>query len=227
MIRSLAACLLAAILPSVLLAQGFTLPEAVKRMTVADDLRISRVASEPEIRQPLSITFDGKGRMWVVQYLQYPTPAELKIVYQGDGLPARFRDAYIAANLLSNCLYWHEITPKGSSFTARTAGDFLTANGRGFPRRRANLSFPWKSENNPCHRPPGGVSSPRQSQIRRCMHGHSSYSGWKLSGIFPPDWCNGFVAPGRCCAAGVRPARAVRQDERDRKTQRPIKHDGR
>src|SRR5262249_58497027 len=76
--RTATVCLLAALLPSAALAQGFTPQEAVKRVQVADDLKVNLVAAEPEIRQPLSITFDGKGRMWVIQYLQYPTPAGLK-----------------------------------------------------------------------------------------------------------------------------------------------------
>src|SRR4029078_4643623 len=29
------------------------------------------VASEPQIRQPLSISFDLRGRIWVIQYLHY------------------------------------------------------------------------------------------------------------------------------------------------------------
>src|SRR5580765_8609175 len=54
--------------------------EALARMVVADGFEIKLVASEPEIRQPLSITFDDRGRMWVIQYLQYPPPAGLKPV---------------------------------------------------------------------------------------------------------------------------------------------------
>jgi putative membrane-bound dehydrogenase-like protein len=49
-------------------------------MQVADVFEASLVASEPEIRQPVSVTFDERGRMWVIQYLQYPTPAGLKPV---------------------------------------------------------------------------------------------------------------------------------------------------
>lgn len=45
-----------------------------------DDLQASIVLSEPEVCQPLSIKWDGRGRMWVVQYLQYPTPAGLTMV---------------------------------------------------------------------------------------------------------------------------------------------------
>jgi putative membrane-bound dehydrogenase-like protein len=49
-------------------------------MKVADGFEVKLVAHEPEIRQPLSVTFDERGRMWVIQYLQYPTPAGLKAV---------------------------------------------------------------------------------------------------------------------------------------------------
>jgi putative membrane-bound dehydrogenase-like protein len=49
-------------------------------MQVADGLEVKLVASEPEIRQPLTMSFDDKGRMWVIQYLQYPAPAGLKPV---------------------------------------------------------------------------------------------------------------------------------------------------
>ena len=54
--------------------------EALNHMKVADGFEVKLVAHEPEIRQPLSITFDERGRMWVIQYLQYPTPAGLKPV---------------------------------------------------------------------------------------------------------------------------------------------------
>jgi putative membrane-bound dehydrogenase-like protein len=50
------------------------------------------------------------------------------IVYQADAYPAEFRDQYIAGNLLSNAVYWHQMTPKGSSFTAKHGGDLLVAN---------------------------------------------------------------------------------------------------
>ncbi len=54
--------------------------EAVKRMTVADGFEVKLVAAEPMVRQPVSISFDDRGRIWVVQYLQYPAPAGLKAV---------------------------------------------------------------------------------------------------------------------------------------------------
>src|SRR5215470_321577 len=60
--------------------QGFTPEEAVKRMKVPDGFQVKLVAAEPMVRQPVTMTFDDRGRMWVIQYLQYPTPAGLKPV---------------------------------------------------------------------------------------------------------------------------------------------------
>jgi putative membrane-bound dehydrogenase-like protein len=49
-------------------------------MKVADGFQVKLVASEPMIRQPVTMSFDDRGRMWVIQYLQYPNPAGLKAV---------------------------------------------------------------------------------------------------------------------------------------------------
>ena len=54
--------------------------EALAAFRVPDDLRIDLVLSEPIVRQPVSLSFDERGRLWVVQYLQYPFPAGLKML---------------------------------------------------------------------------------------------------------------------------------------------------
>jgi len=54
--------------------------EALKKFTIPADLDIELLLSEPIVGQPVFINFDERGRMWVVQYLQYPNPAGLKIV---------------------------------------------------------------------------------------------------------------------------------------------------
>ncbi|GAB4138250.1 MAG: HEAT repeat domain-containing protein [Planctomycetaceae bacterium] len=54
--------------------------EALKTFTVPGDLQLDLVLSEPAVRQPLFMNFDEKGRLWVMQYLQYPYPAGLKMV---------------------------------------------------------------------------------------------------------------------------------------------------
>lgn len=56
-------------------------PEAaLEAMTTPDDLRVELVLAEPIVRQPVFINFDERGRLWVVQYLQYPAPAGLKVL---------------------------------------------------------------------------------------------------------------------------------------------------
>lgn len=49
-------------------------------MTLAEGFEVRLFASEPDIRQPVSMTFDERGRMWINQYIQYPTPKDLKPV---------------------------------------------------------------------------------------------------------------------------------------------------
>ncbi len=65
---------------SVVQAQGLAPDETVKQMQVADGFRVDVVASEPLVRQPVCIEFDDRGRLWVIQYLQYPNPEGLKRV---------------------------------------------------------------------------------------------------------------------------------------------------
>jgi putative membrane-bound dehydrogenase-like protein len=59
---------------------GFSADEAVRRMVVPPGFHVEVVAAEPMVRQPLSASFDERGRLWVIEYLQYPNPAGLKPV---------------------------------------------------------------------------------------------------------------------------------------------------
>lgn len=54
--------------------------QSLAKIKVADDLQINLALGEPEVRQPLSVKWDARGRMWVVQYLQYPHPAGLTAI---------------------------------------------------------------------------------------------------------------------------------------------------
>jgi putative membrane-bound dehydrogenase-like protein len=62
------------------LAAAPTPAEAVKKMRVPDGWEVTVIASEPDIRQPVTMSFDDRGRIWVLQYLQYPNPAGLRAV---------------------------------------------------------------------------------------------------------------------------------------------------
>ncbi|MDQ3330015.1 MAG: ThuA domain-containing protein, partial [Planctomycetota bacterium] len=55
-------------------------PDPKAPSTNADDLTLEIVLSEPDIGQPVFMDFDERGRLWVVQYLQYPNPAGLTML---------------------------------------------------------------------------------------------------------------------------------------------------
>src|SRR5436309_15868731 len=61
-------------------AQGYPPAVAPTKMVVPDGLAVKLFASEPEVRQPILVKCDPRGRLWTIQYLQYPNPAGLKRV---------------------------------------------------------------------------------------------------------------------------------------------------
>ena len=63
---------------------------AAELFQLPDGLEISLVAAEPELSQPLSISFDDRGRMWVLQYLQFPIPNGLEPVEVDKYLRTRY-----------------------------------------------------------------------------------------------------------------------------------------
>lgn len=52
--------------------------ESQKQFAVVEPLEWRSLLAEPIVKQPLMCTFDSRGRLWVVQYLQYPEPAGIK-----------------------------------------------------------------------------------------------------------------------------------------------------
>jgi len=70
--------------------------ESRRRLRPLEGYAVELAAHEPVIRQPIDMRFDERGRLWVVQYLQYPFPAGLTIsaydqylraAYDGVSLP--------------------------------------------------------------------------------------------------------------------------------------------
>ena len=53
---------------------------ALQNFKIADDLKLDLILSEPQIHQPVELNFDHRGRLWVVQYNQYPYPKGVKVV---------------------------------------------------------------------------------------------------------------------------------------------------
>lgn len=59
------------------LGKAMSPADAAKSFTLPRDLRFDQVLAEPHVKQPVSFHFDERGRLWVVNYLQYPHPAGL------------------------------------------------------------------------------------------------------------------------------------------------------
>ena len=54
--------------------------QSMDHFKVPGDLAVDLVLAEPIVSQPLFMNFDERGRLWVMQYLQYPEPAGLKLL---------------------------------------------------------------------------------------------------------------------------------------------------
>ncbi len=50
----------------------FTPQESVQRMTVPPGFHVDLVASEPEVVNPIAMTFDERGRIWITESVEYP-----------------------------------------------------------------------------------------------------------------------------------------------------------
>jgi putative heme-binding domain-containing protein len=65
--------------------------EAIRKMTVPDGFRVEVVASEPDIVNPVAMTFDERGRVWLTESLEYPRRApgtgrdRVKVLEDTDG----------------------------------------------------------------------------------------------------------------------------------------------
>src|SRR5262245_6777914 len=49
--------------------------EAIRKMTVPEGFSVELVAAEPDIVNPVSMTFDERGRIWITESLEYPRHA--------------------------------------------------------------------------------------------------------------------------------------------------------
>jgi putative heme-binding domain-containing protein len=64
--------------------------EAVRQFQVREGFAIDLVAAEPVVSQPVFLTWDSRGRMWVMQYRQYQYPAGLQVIRFDQHLRAVF-----------------------------------------------------------------------------------------------------------------------------------------
>ena len=54
--------------------------ESSGKFTTAPDLVFEQLLHEPLVAQPVHFSFDGRGRLWVANYRQYPYPAGVKVL---------------------------------------------------------------------------------------------------------------------------------------------------
>lgn len=66
----------------------FSPADSLKMFTVPQDLKIEQVLAEPHVKQPIFQNFDERGRMWVINYLQYPNPEGLRVLSKDKHLRA-------------------------------------------------------------------------------------------------------------------------------------------
>ncbi len=78
--------------------------EAVKRLRVRDGFQVTLAAAEPDVQQPIAITYDDRGRLWVAESYSYngskftDAPHDRILIFEdttGDGVLDRrtvFRD---------------------------------------------------------------------------------------------------------------------------------------
>lgn len=54
--------------------------DSLKKLSTPNDLQLTIALADPDIGQPLSMKWDARGRLWVVEYRQYPNPAGLTAI---------------------------------------------------------------------------------------------------------------------------------------------------
>ncbi|HVR83109.1 MAG TPA: PVC-type heme-binding CxxCH protein, partial [Planctomycetota bacterium] len=102
--------------------------EALVEFKVRPGLRVELVAAEPEIQSPVAAAFDEKGRLFVVEMLDYPLPdkskppqGRIKMLQDKDG-DGRFRTATVFAEGL---LMAQGVTPWNGGILVTQAPNIL------------------------------------------------------------------------------------------------------
>jgi len=64
--------------------------ESLRQFKTQPGLTVDLIAHEPDVVQPVYLSFDSRGWLWVMQYIQFQFPAGLKIVSYDEWLRAVF-----------------------------------------------------------------------------------------------------------------------------------------
>ncbi len=68
-----------------------TVEEALGKMVVPDGYQVRNFAAEPLVINPVAMTWDHRGRLWVVELYEYPTGAKQPNEYSKTAADERFR----------------------------------------------------------------------------------------------------------------------------------------
>src|SRR5579863_5132765 len=73
-VYAVGAAFFGALAPHAAQAQDAPLPpeEAARRIKLPKGFQATLFAGEPDVVQPIALTFDDRGRLWVVECLSYP-----------------------------------------------------------------------------------------------------------------------------------------------------------
>jgi putative membrane-bound dehydrogenase-like protein len=55
---------------------GLQADEAVREMKLPEGFRVTVAAAEPDVKQPIAMAYDDRGRLWIAEAYEYPVPAE-------------------------------------------------------------------------------------------------------------------------------------------------------
>src|SRR5262245_24065995 len=89
--------------------------EAIKKMQVPPGFHVELVAAEPDIVNPVAMTFDERGRIWITESLEYPKRAagpgrdRVKVVEstKGDGVYDKITTVIDGLNIPSGIAVGH------------------------------------------------------------------------------------------------------------------------
>ena len=68
-----------------------SVPEAIAKMKVPDGYEVRNFAAEPMVVNPVAMTWDHRGRLWVVELFEYPSGAKTPNEYSKTATDEKFR----------------------------------------------------------------------------------------------------------------------------------------
>ena len=101
--------LLAVALPALGQQPPLSPEESLKRFKLPEGFRITLFAGEPDVAQPIAMTLDDRGRLWVVESASYPhwvqgkTGKDRILIFEDRGGKGRFDPARSSSTTARTC----------------------------------------------------------------------------------------------------------------------------